>query len=323
MGDGSMNNKQQRNSNPTLHETPLFRWSIRIPVYASIVLFGLVCTDNQVPMSFQSEDIATAFQIFKLPLLTLGLIVPLTALSAAMHRSEQTARQINTQNEQNNFSNHFKHLEEFKKAFFEQKPQPTHWGGVESLHRCIYPNTLSGDLAPLSSSECNRETVQSFLNEDPYPHFKLVERTDQITRSIMKHYGVSSNRLNKITKKYTPSDLKRIISVIDRAYSFGGMNEPPFWSNTDDWMKPYIEIFFVFSRVNDNKRHIFEGIIGRWPNGNLNRLLHDFQIEEDQCDIATKYFFETLSQSELTTLSELNHVEPWHEIETLLSQLAR
>ncbi|WP_333004910.1 hypothetical protein [Vibrio coralliilyticus] len=61
-----------------------------------------------------------ALVIFKTPLSFLALIIPIGAVFAANHRSEQTKHQIALSHKQNLFVNYYKHIEEFEK-FTDQK----------------------------------------------------------------------------------------------------------------------------------------------------------------------------------------------------------
>lgn len=52
---------------------------------------------------------------FKLPLGILSLLIPIGAIFAVQHRSEQSIAQIKASEGQNNFVNYYKHLDEFEK----------------------------------------------------------------------------------------------------------------------------------------------------------------------------------------------------------------
>ncbi|MDC5850903.1 hypothetical protein OPW32_17045 [Vibrio europaeus] len=54
-------------------------------------------------------------EYFKVPLGFLALIIPVGAVYAANHRSEQTKKQIYLTHQQNLFTNYYKHIEEFEK----------------------------------------------------------------------------------------------------------------------------------------------------------------------------------------------------------------
>lgn len=62
-------------------------------------------------------------EYFKVPLGFLALMIPVGAVFAANHRSEQTKKQIALTHNQNLFINYYKHIEEFEK--FIEKSLPT------------------------------------------------------------------------------------------------------------------------------------------------------------------------------------------------------
>lgn len=86
--------------------------------------------------------------VFKVPLGILALIIPIVALLAANHRSEQTKEQIRVTGVQNNFANFYKHMEEFDK--YNESLERDKYNFFEKgrlLHNIIYPNARDGDYA--------------------------------------------------------------------------------------------------------------------------------------------------------------------------------
>lgn len=93
-----------------------------------------------------------AVTIFKVPLGILSLLIPIIAVLAANHRSEQTKKQIEISKEQNNFTNYYKHLEEFEKYYekFEKSrkingftDQPL---SARSIHNTFFHSAIHGVL---------------------------------------------------------------------------------------------------------------------------------------------------------------------------------
>lgn len=85
---------------------------------------------------------------FKLPFGIMSLAIPLAALSAAIHRSVQTSRQIKEQYSQNIFSNHLAHREYFFKFIADSNPFAGLSSNNAKLYEILFPNAVNGDLAP-------------------------------------------------------------------------------------------------------------------------------------------------------------------------------
>lgn len=168
--------------------------------------------------------------IFQLPLGVLGLSIPFVAMTAAIHRSNQTADQIAAQREQNNFANHFKHLEEFKKSINESSVNVSYWRSIEHLHKLIYPNTLQGDLKPLYLDDYCIQYVKEYVNA-------LKGSNGSYVSVITSHYAkkIADELDLDITwpKRVKPSDLWSLFFSIEKAYSFSGLHESPFVLNKE------------------------------------------------------------------------------------------
>ncbi|WP_067522937.1 hypothetical protein [Endozoicomonas ascidiicola] len=90
---------------------------IVISIHFSIaLLISLAIILNlESKLDFSHSGFNNFLLIFKVPLSILALTIPIIALLAANHRSEQTKEQMRLASQQNDFSNYFKHLEEFEK----------------------------------------------------------------------------------------------------------------------------------------------------------------------------------------------------------------
>ena len=99
-----------------LGESPLFRAALLVPIMSGALLFvASSISNNNFTMCFSSGCINNFFELYKFPLSILGLSVPLTAIVAALHRSEEAHLQIEETLKQNTFNNYIKHQEEFFK----------------------------------------------------------------------------------------------------------------------------------------------------------------------------------------------------------------
>ncbi|ENP8434457.1 hypothetical protein ACEI31_000006 [Vibrio parahaemolyticus] len=81
---------------------------------------------------------------FQVPLGIMALLIPLGAIYATNHRSKQTLEQIRLTSEQNNFSNYYKHIEEFEKYCDTHKSIALKEASRRKLHRIMFPDARDG-----------------------------------------------------------------------------------------------------------------------------------------------------------------------------------
>ncbi len=103
-------------------ETSFFKLPIVWYVVFVIGLAAWTVTDEILTHGdYQYIGTAEAFNTmasdFKVPLGILSLLIPIVAVMTAHHRSEMTLKQIRESQAQNNFSNYYKHIEEFEKTY--------------------------------------------------------------------------------------------------------------------------------------------------------------------------------------------------------------
>ena len=106
---------------------------------------------------------------YKVPLGIFSTLIPIIAVYAANHRSEQTKRQIELSQEQNNFTNYYKHLEEFEKYFDKVEEKTTRKGlgayDARSIHNIFFPDGVKGNLHTLAPvNEMIEDTFQTAIN---------------------------------------------------------------------------------------------------------------------------------------------------------------
>jgi hypothetical protein len=136
-------------------------WVSVIFLFLFSLIIGFVILANSefvIDLSF------TGFNLFifafKFPLAIAALIIPIVALLAANHRSEQTKEQIRVTNAQNVFSNYYKHIDEFNKYLSNRVDKEA---DLRFSHSNIYPSASEGDY---SFSE-NLISLLSQFNELP------------------------------------------------------------------------------------------------------------------------------------------------------------
>jgi hypothetical protein len=104
-----------------LHKHPLFLAALWVPLFLSLVVGGAIAFEERL----HGFCLAAAcwdrfYELFKFPILLASLFVPLTAVVAAIHRSQETQVQLATARDQfaevlrqNTFNGYIKHKEEF------------------------------------------------------------------------------------------------------------------------------------------------------------------------------------------------------------------
>jgi len=108
-------------SHKKLGQSSIFKCALLSPLAVGFLLLFIAIYNNPVlEVCFTSPCINYFFELYKYPLSILGLSVPLTAIAAALHRSEETSLQIMASNKQfeetlkqNVFNNYIKHKEDF------------------------------------------------------------------------------------------------------------------------------------------------------------------------------------------------------------------
>jgi hypothetical protein len=106
----------------SLFDLNVVRWIAGITLAFSLLSTIAIIENSDLYFSFKAENFEFAVKNFQVPLGILAVGLSIIGILGANHRSEQTKRQIErtalqiqlTQS-QNNFSNYYKHLEEFEK----------------------------------------------------------------------------------------------------------------------------------------------------------------------------------------------------------------
>lgn len=136
--------------------------------FYTITITSIICcvvislnSDLHVDLSYYGFN--KFVEIFKVPLAILALNIPVIAILGAFHKSEQTRLQIVLSNGQNNFSNYYKHLEEFKKLISGIYVEGERCE-VELLHKKLFSNAVNGDysLSPHAKEQLRLLTLDLF-----------------------------------------------------------------------------------------------------------------------------------------------------------------
>lgn len=136
----------QTKKTKNLGQDSIFRLLLWGPIALALVFFCIISFNSNLIWRLDVTGFNNLLTYFKVPFYTASTSIPLAGLYAAIFRSEQTQIQIQAQTSQNHFANHFKHLEEFKKAVSSQESIAKYmWQNIEIMHYKFYPKTLSGN----------------------------------------------------------------------------------------------------------------------------------------------------------------------------------
>jgi len=141
-------------------------WIVRLTVVGVIGVaywvYDLIMANGNYIECYTSACFNESVTTFKVPLAILTLLIPIIAIYAANHRSEQTKKQIELAREQNNFINYYKHLEEFEKYFEKVESSKTRKGvsslNARDIHGAFFPEGINGNLHII-------HPINLFLNE--------------------------------------------------------------------------------------------------------------------------------------------------------------
>lgn len=110
----------------------------------SIASASVIINNSELTVDLSFNGFNQFISIFRFPLGIAALIIPMVALLAANHRSEQTKEQIRVTNAQNVFSNYYKHIEEFIKYLDGRVVKDI---DLRFVHNKIFPKAAEGDYS--------------------------------------------------------------------------------------------------------------------------------------------------------------------------------
>lgn len=136
--------------NRSFFSLPIVRWTFAIVVVCAGLAFLAIIASTNLVLDLSSNGFNGFLSIFRFPLGVIALLIPVMAIYATNHRSVQQKQQIQLAGAHNDFSNYYKHVEEFQKHYLEL------WFDFEFLtmrpglrpknfHRLFYKNARSGD----------------------------------------------------------------------------------------------------------------------------------------------------------------------------------
>jgi len=121
---------------------------------AAIFFAIIIAVNSNLEWNIDYHGVNRIFIIYKLPLTIFALIIPIIALLAANHRSEQAKAQILALNEQNVFENYFMHVDEISKymgKFQDLNYIDANDDFIRKLHHYLFNDALNGEYSPCKS----------------------------------------------------------------------------------------------------------------------------------------------------------------------------
>lgn len=224
-----------------------------------IVVGGFICfaafvglivgVNSQLESDYSYEGFNHALVVFRVPLAILALIIPIVALLAANHRSEQTKEQIRVANEQNSFSNYYKHIEEFEKYLDKIWNGKLHTSSPRRLHKALFPKARYGDFSiPESVWERYNYMVTRFVEQSAdlisssksdknriLVEMQITLREFADSLYLVSYSGTSGNSVSHHGEQVLIQDgdiklflaqIQKIANIVDEACSFELGYEP-------------------------------------------------------------------------------------------------
>lgn len=120
-----------------------------IVLMLAILLAGWITwwSSPLLPSNRHYQGINELVTIFRLPLGLVALLIPILAVYATNHRSEQNLETMRLTRVQNNFSNYYKHLEEFLKYLQQFELLGNFSVKERRLHALLFPDLKRGSLS--------------------------------------------------------------------------------------------------------------------------------------------------------------------------------
>ena len=142
-----MKNKLRFDPQKSLIELKVLWLVVGVFISLATIAALVVSSNSQLNPDYSYVGFNYALVVYRVPLAILALIIPIVALLAANHRSEQTKEQIRVANEQNSFSNYYKLIEEFEKYLNKIWNSELHTSSPRKLHKVLFPNARFGDFS--------------------------------------------------------------------------------------------------------------------------------------------------------------------------------
>jgi hypothetical protein len=267
----------RRGANTSLFMSWDFRLAILAPFVVAVTLMVNIADAESIVMAqiLTKESINVALEAFRLPLGVLTLAFPLVAMVASNLRSEQAVHQMELQRSQNDFANHYLHLEKFSEQM-EDHCNPD--GNVsfikfsfrwQRVHSFFYPLTKKGGL-----------DVPDELTAFMYECMHDVEKSAiEVSKFGDEDSNDKEGVRSRFFKKYTD-----FIALILRQF---GEDASETWAMSD-WNSSFNNIAVVFGDVEAGMCFDFsETMTATYKvlNGTNSTWLHHLSMKSDYSEL--------------------------------------
>lgn len=155
--------------NKKLTQLRSFWAALLTPLLLSSGAVVMILTSTPLIFDLTHTGLEYFWKTFHIPLTIASSSLPLVGLVALNHRSEQTAKQIEVAQEQNIFTNYYKHREEFIK-YVDNQLQDRKVNALHA-HRVLFPNSkksIKGTFKPISPLDINLSSQITSICGDFY-----------------------------------------------------------------------------------------------------------------------------------------------------------
>ncbi|WP_049629330.1 hypothetical protein [Cellvibrio sp. pealriver] len=122
---------------------------------ASIAVTIIIIKNSNLEADYSYKGINQLLTVFKVPLSILATLIPILAVFAANHISEQSKESNRLSKEQNTFSNYYSHIEFFTKYMDAYQSNRVININSRKLHNLLFPLAKHGDYR-ISASEISK-----------------------------------------------------------------------------------------------------------------------------------------------------------------------
>lgn len=186
----------------SLLKLPILWLVIFVMLVSSAIITILIIKNSEVTWGIDYQSINNYLSIFKAPLAITALIIPIVALLAANHRSEQTKLHIFTTEQQNLFANYYKHIEEFSKYTKDHFSDKIIFLNRRRLHDLLFPHARSGNYhidskvlnfveEKIQQQEFNKYNTKNMTAED---RMKIEGTLREIERKLFFDYVITDTK---------------------------------------------------------------------------------------------------------------------------------
>jgi hypothetical protein len=194
----------------SLLELPIVRWTAFFLLLFFCTTIAIVIHNRQLIMKLDYDGLHYALTLFRIPIGIVALAVPIFAILAANHRSEQSREQMRLSSEQNIFSNHYKHVEEFEKYCTR-----------------LYERMIDHDEKVRTRYEKSTGILKNFANESFIPTNVNANYSRLVYKKI---YPKSVAGDLRMSREFIDSLDSFILAILENAESFNSLDRGNWYS---------------------------------------------------------------------------------------------